>query len=64
MMGWGRLLRLPRSLGRRLILAFVSITVLTCVMGMAAYMVWGRLGQQVAPVCCCYWHSCVIPGIR
>lgn len=41
MMGWGRLLRLPRSLGRRLILAFVSITVLTCVMGMAAYMVWG-----------------------
>ncbi len=47
MMGWGRLLRLPRSLGRRLILAFVSITVLTCVMGMAAYMVWGRLGQQV-----------------
>ena len=47
MMGWGRLLRLPRSLGLRLILAFVSITVLTCVMGMAAYMVWGRLGQQV-----------------
>ncbi|WP_421241301.1 ATP-binding protein [Aeromonas enteropelogenes] len=43
----GRSLRLPSSLGRRLILAFVAITTLTGIMGMAAYMVWDRLGQQV-----------------
>lgn len=43
----GRSLRMPSSLGRRLILAFVAITTLTGIMGMAAYMVWERLGQQV-----------------
>lgn len=43
----GRSLRLPSSLGRRLILAFLAITTLTGIMGMAAYMVWDRLGQQV-----------------
>jgi len=43
----GRSLRLPSSLGRRLILAFLAIMALTGIMGMAAYMVWDRLGQQV-----------------
>lgn len=40
----GRSLRLPSSLGRRLILAFLAIMALTGIMGMAAYMVWDRLG--------------------
>ncbi|WP_429048849.1 ATP-binding protein [Aeromonas hydrophila] len=43
----GRMLAMPRSLGRRLILAFVTITALTGAMGMAAYVMWDRLGRQI-----------------
>ncbi|CAD7493564.1 hypothetical protein KBAD50_00280 [Aeromonas dhakensis] len=43
----GHLLAMPRSLGRRLILAFVAITALTGAMGMAAYVMWDRLGRQI-----------------
>ena len=43
----GHLLAMPRSLGRRLILAFVTITALTGAMGMAAYVMWDRLGRQI-----------------
>jgi two-component system phosphoglycerate transport system sensor histidine kinase PgtB len=41
------MLAMPRSLGRRLILAFVTITALTGAMGMAAYVMWDRLGRQI-----------------
>ncbi len=43
----GRMLAMPRSLGRRLILAFVTIMALTGAMGMAAYVMWDRLGRQI-----------------
>lgn len=50
MRGRGWWLRWPSTLGRRLTLAFIAITILTLGMGGTAYVMWDRLGRQVGMI--------------